>query len=374
MILQEEWNSRHGKKDTGTTAERTEQVGGHGQSTNASTTKSGSGGNHTLELLVHALLTVARHDKTLVLELLGHVTGSGARDLDPGLGEESTGNQHEGNVDSGVDRVEEGLLEVQRGRHVVGDTRGGVKLSRSLTGLPDSKELDQQVVREARVQHLADQEDVGAQSRLEHDGHVGGVEQTDGVGTAHATLTGGLDGDLNTEALEVDNSGEDEESGQQVHDVGQVLAVECLVQGALLVGPGQEQVEQGNDGTLELGTTAGVDSGGGEGLPDDRLANVGGNEQRDTAAQAVALLQKLVQQNDHQTSNNQLDNQENTDTGTQVAGLAIETSQDVDTGLAEREDDSEQLLGGLVELAVGLEVKVDIDEVGTGKELRRKRG
>lgn len=312
------------------------------------------------------------HDKTLVLELLGHVTGSGARDLDPGLGEESAGNQHEGNVDSGVDRVEESLLEVQRGRHVVGDTRGGVQLGRSLTGLPDSEELDKQVVREARVQHLADQEDVGAQSRLEHDGHVGGVEEADGVGSAHATLTGGLDGDLHTEALEVDHSGEDDESGQQVHDVGQVLAVECLVQGALLIGPSQEQVEQGDDGTLELGATAGVDGGGGEGLPDDRLADVGGNEQRDTAAQAVALLQKLVQQDDHQTSNNQLDNKENADTGTQVARLAVETSQDVNTGLAEGEDDSEQFLGGLVELAVGLEVKVDVDEVGTGKELRGK--
>ena len=312
---------------------------------------------------------MAGHNETLILQLLGDITGSGAGDLDPGLGEEGAGNKHESNVDSSVDRIKESLLEVQRRGHVVGNTRGCEKLGRALTGLTDSEQLDKDVVREARVQHLRNQEDVGGQSGLEHDRHVGGVEQTDGVGTAHATLAGRLDGDLNAEALQVDDSGENEKSGQKVHDVREVLTVESLVQSTLLVVPGEKQVEQGNDSTLELGATASVDGSGGEGLPDDRLANVGSNEQGDTTAQTVALLQQLIQQNNDQTSNNQLDNEQNTDTSTQVAGLAIETSQDVNTGLTEGQDDSEQLLGGLVELAIGLEVKVDIDEVGTGKEL-----
>lgn len=363
-------NLRHSKQDTSTAAKGTEKVGGNGESTNAGTTEGGSSGDNTLKLLVHALLTVTRHDKTLVLELLSNITGSGAGDLNPGLGEESTGNQHEGNVDGSVDRIQKSLLEVQRRRHVVRNTGGGVKLGRTLTRLPDSEELDKEVVGEARVQHLGDEEDVGAQSGLQHDGHVGGVEETDGVRTAHTTLAGGLDGDLNAEALQVDNGGEDQESGQQVHDVGKVLAVESLVQSTLLVGPGQEKVEQGDDGTLELGATTSVDGGGGEGLPDNGLANVGSDEERDTGAQTVALLEEFIQQNDDETGNNQLDNQKDTDTSTKVAGLAVETSQDVDTGLAEGKDDSEELLGGLVELAVGLQVKVDIDEVGTGKELR----
>lgn len=362
---------RHGKENTSTAAQGTKEIGSDGQGTNASTTESGGGRDDTLELLVHALLTVTGHHKTLVLELLGNVTGSRAGDLDPGLGEESTGNQHEGDVDSGVNGVEESLLEVEGGRHVVGDTRGRVQLGRSLTGLPDSEKLDKDVVREARVQHLTDQEDVGAQSGLQHDGHVGGVEQTNGVRTTHSTLARGLDGDLNAEALQVDNGGEDQEGGQQVHDVGEVLAVESLTQSTLLVGPGQQKVEQGDDGTLELGATAGVDGRGRERLPDDRFTNVGGNEQRDTTAQTVSLLEQLVQQDDDQTGNDQLDDQQNTDTSAEVAGLAIETSQDVDAGLAEGQDDGEQLLCGLVKLTVGLEVKVDVDEVGTSEELWR---
>ena len=65
--------------------------------------------------------------------------------------------------------------------HVVSDTGGSEKLSGSLLGLPDTEKTDKEVVREAAVEHLADQEDVGGQGRLQHDGHVGGVEQADGV-------------------------------------------------------------------------------------------------------------------------------------------------------------------------------------------------
>lgn len=364
-------NSRHGKKNTSTAAKGTEKVRGNGETSDAGTTEGGGGGDNTLQLLVHALLTVTRHDETLVLELLGNITGSGARNLNPGLGEESAGDEHEGDVDSSVDRIEESLLEVERGRHVVSDTGSSVELSGSLTGLPDSEELNEDVLGEAGVQHLRDEEDVGAESGLQHDGHVGGVEEADGVRSAHTTLAGRLDGDLNTEALQVDDSGEDEESGQEVHDVGQVLTVESLVQSALLVGPGEEEVEESDDGTLELGTTTSVDGGGGEGLPHNRLADVGSDEQRDTAAETVALLEELVKQNNNETSNNELDDQENTDTSTEVTGLAVETSQDVNTGLTEGENDSEELLSGLVELAVGLQVEVDVDEVGTGEELEK---
>lgn len=48
-------------------------------------------------------------------------------------------------------------------------------------------------------------------------------------------------------------------------------------------------------------TSASVDSGGAEGLPDDCLTDVGGNEERDTRAQPVALLEQLIQQQDNQT-------------------------------------------------------------------------
>jgi hypothetical protein len=362
-------NLRHGKENTSTAAKSTKKVRGNGKSTNAGTTEGSSSGDDPLELLVHALLTVASHHKTLILQLLGDVTRGRARDFDPGLGEESTSNQHEGNVDSGVNRVEKRLLEVKGRRHVVSNTRGSIKLGGSLAGLPDTEELNQDVLREARVQHLADKEDVGAQGGLEHDGHVRGIEEADGVRSTHSTLAGRLDGDLHTEALEVNHGGKNEESSQQVHDVGKVLAIKGLTESALLVGPSQQKMEQSNDSTLELGATASVDGGGRESLPDNGLANVGGNEERDSASKAISLLEQLVQENNNKTSNNKLDDQQNADTGTKITGLAIKAGQDIDTSLTEGENDREKLLSGLVQFTVGLEVQVDIDEVGTSEEL-----
>ena len=81
--------------------------------------------------------------------------------------------------------------------------------------------------------------------------------------------------------LEVDDDQEDGNGGQELHDVGQVLAIEGLLQGARLVRPGDEQVEEGNDSTLELSPAGAADGVGAEGLPDDALADVGGNEEGD---------------------------------------------------------------------------------------------
>ena len=53
-----------------------------------------------------------------------------------------------------------------------------------------------------------------------------------------------LDGDLNPEALEVDDDCRDSDSHGQVHDVGEVLTLECLTERAALVVPGEAQVEE----------------------------------------------------------------------------------------------------------------------------------
>lgn len=128
-------------------------------------------------------------------------------------------------------------------------------------------------------------------------------------------------------------------------------------------------MEESDNGTLVLGATAGVDRGGGESLPHDGLADVGGNEERDTAAKTIALLEELIEENDDHTSKNQLKDQEEDNTGTEIAGRAVETGEDVDSGGTNGENEGEELLGGLVELTVGLEVEVDIDHVGAGKKL-----
>jgi len=215
----------------------------------------------------------------LFLELLSDIPWAGARYLDPSLGEDSAGNEHVSNVDSGVDRVEKGLGEVERRRHVVSETGSSKELSRTFARLPDTDKADEEVLGKATIEHLADEEDVGREGGLQHDWHVGGVEEADREGTAHAALSRRLDGDLHTKALEVDNSGKDNAGGQEVRNVWQALTVEGLAEGELLVGPGEEEVEEGDDCALEFRTTTGVDGGRREGLPHNRLTDVGSDEE-----------------------------------------------------------------------------------------------
>lgn len=104
------------KQNTSSATKGAKKVAADGKSTNTSTTESGSSGDDTLELLVHGLLTVTGHDKTLLLELLGDIARGRARDLDPGLGEDGAGNEHVNDEDSGLERVGESLGNAERGR------------------------------------------------------------------------------------------------------------------------------------------------------------------------------------------------------------------------------------------------------------------
>jgi len=74
---------------------------------------------------------------------------------------------------------------------------------------------------------------------LQHDRHVGGVEELDGIGSTLSTEPVRLDRDLDTEALEVDNSGENDDGCDEVHDVGKTTTPESLTKSTTLVVPGE---------------------------------------------------------------------------------------------------------------------------------------
>lgn len=128
-------------------------------------------------------------------------------------------------------------------------------------------------------------------------------------------------------------------------------------------------MEEGDYGTLEFGATAGVDGGGRKCLPHNGLADIGGNEEGDTTSKTVTFLEQFVEENNDEASHHELHDQQNADTGPKITGLAVETSEDIDAGLAEGNNDGKEFLGGLVQFTVGLEVEVYINEVGSGKEL-----
>lgn len=109
--------------------------------------------------------------------------------------------------------------------------------------------------------------------------------------------------------LEVDDDHKDDNCRDQRRDVWQVAAVERILQRFELVVPGQHEVEQSDDGALKLCATGTLDGVGREGLPNDVLTDVGGNEEGDRRAHAVALLEELVQAEHNDSGNAELHRQ-----------------------------------------------------------------
>jgi hypothetical protein len=207
--------------------------------------------------------------------------------------------------------------------------------------LPNTEQPDENVVGETAEEHLREDEDVGGQGGLQHDRHVGGIEELDGVGSALSTELVGLDRDLDTEALEVDDGGEDDGGGDEVHDVGEATTPESLTKSATFVVPGEEEVEEGNESTLKFWSTPGIDGGWRERFPDDRLADVSSDEERDTRTETVTLLEKFIEENDDKSGDDELDDQQKADTSAEVTWLAIKAGKDVDGGLTKRDNQRE---------------------------------
>lgn len=95
---------------------------------------------------------------------------------------------------------------------------------------------------------------------------------------------------INRIYLEVYDHAEDDDGSHEVREIGKVLPVEGFPEGPDLILTSGKQMEESDDGTFELSSTAGIDGGGGERLPHDGLADVGGDEEGDARAKAVSLL------------------------------------------------------------------------------------
>ena len=172
-----------------------------------------------------------------------------------------------------MDRVRQHQAQCLRQRQVVAETANGVGAAAAGV-IPDTEQVDDEVAGELDGEHLRDHVEVGDEGTLQDDRDVAGVEQLDGVAAVLAAVTGRLDRQVDAEALEVDDDAEDEDRSTEVHQVGKILAVEGLPESVDLVLAGGEQEEQGDEGAVAC-----VEGGRGEALPDDRLADVGGDEE-----------------------------------------------------------------------------------------------
>lgn len=111
------------------------------------------------------------------------------------------------------------------------------------------------------------------------------------------------------------------------------------MEGVELVLLGEQKVEQGNDGTLELSTLLSTDRNGREALPEDDLADVGGDEKGDARAKTVALLEKFVEKDDDDAGEGQLEHDQAAGQGTDLVHGAVHAREKVCKGLTDCDDD-----------------------------------
>lgn len=97
-----------GHEDAGPAGEGAAEVGDDGEHAEDGASDGGGRGDDALELLVERRVARGGEDHLLVLELLGHLAGSRARDLDPRLGEEGALRITKGGVSERKERADEG--------------------------------------------------------------------------------------------------------------------------------------------------------------------------------------------------------------------------------------------------------------------------
>lgn len=165
----------HSKKDSSAGSNSPHEISHDRESTNAHSAKSSSYRDITVKLLLEGgkRVAVALDKHLLLFELLGDIGSRGTRNLNPGLGKEGTGREHEDNVEDGMQWVCSHLGEALGRGDVIDETSNRDHVASAvLEDLPPSEELDEKVSPVALVEQLGDKVEVGDKGRLKNDGHV----------------------------------------------------------------------------------------------------------------------------------------------------------------------------------------------------------
>lgn len=98
---------------------------------------------------------------------------------------------YEADVDDGVDGVSESSNESFGGGDVVDESSDGDDLPLVACFLPLAEDGGDEGALEVAVEHLTEEVDIGDEGAHEDDGHVGGIEETDGIGGVGSGLVVG---------------------------------------------------------------------------------------------------------------------------------------------------------------------------------------
>lgn len=87
---------------------------------------------------------------------------------------------------------------------------------------------------------MRNNEDIGSESALEHDRHVGSVEELDWVASPLSPEPVALDGNFYPESLEVDDDNENNDGSDEIHHIRQSLPPESLTKCTAFIIPSEQ--------------------------------------------------------------------------------------------------------------------------------------
>merc|ERR1719506_2398883 len=314
-------------------------------------------------------VAVARNEGALVLEFLGNVLRRRPGDVNPEAREHRRRRDDEQNVAETVNRVLEETRQRAWRRDVVHHSADRDRLPGVVSLLPLAQQIDEHVRLEALVQKLREEVRVRDEGRLQDHRRVRGVEQLDGVRVLRAAHLRAAHGQVNPEALEVDDNEEYQQCREQVGEIRRVPAVERFFQGRNLVRPRDEQVEEGNDRTLELAAFRALDHGRRKSAPHHRLADRGRDEEGDRRAEPVPLLEKFVEHDDDHAGEEELDDNQDRVSRAELFEVAVHTGHNVRDCLDDGDEQADKLLRTLEELLVLLVAVVHLEHLDTRQQL-----
>lgn len=135
--------------------------------------------------------------------------------------------------------------------------------------------------------------------------------------------------DIDLESLEVNYHKEHKEGRQQIMHVSNVGSVKSLMNSQQFVLFGNQKVKHVDHSPFKFDSIFSLNSDWAQGSPENILANIGGDEKRNTTSHTVSLLHKLIKQNDHHTGEEQLQDDSESWKNSNSGNISIHTTPNV---------------------------------------------
>lgn len=235
-------------------------------------------------------------------------------------------------------RVSNGLPHVVRRRDVPEQSACDLVL------LPGADELDECGLVEAFVQDLRDLVKLGDDHGLQDDADGGGEEElyVDHVHVTRVLLADELD--VGRQVLQVHQHQEHEECPEQLRQVEAVLASEGLHDRLPYRVLCEQEVDQRDEGALELHPELRGHRHWAEGEPEDRLGGVGDDEQGNSRAESISFAEEIVKQDDDDSCAHQLRDYQRHRGNAHLRGLSVRSVPDGSCDFSEAEDERKHAL------------------------------